>query len=159
MFLTKEKSMSKRKDPPGYPGDEAFRKKLGEVLRELRLQNGLSIDKMDAFIDALTEEDVHPPLPRALALMTKQLREAKKMSRVELSEASGVPLGLTTTRKRTQCHGDAGSTDCSGIGTVCRRVPGPSFRTRGSVASELTLILHTSCSHKSLKSGFSRRSI
>ena len=104
MFLTKEKFMSKKKDPPGYPGDEAFKKKLGEVLGELRVQKGLSIDEMNAFIDACTEEDVHPLLPRALALVARQLRESKKMSRVELSEASGVPLALINKIERAKAH-------------------------------------------------------
>jgi len=96
--------MSKKKDPPDYPGDEALKQKIGEALRELRLQKGLSLDEVDAFIDAVTEEDVNPLLPRALALVTRQSREAKKMSRVELSAASGVPLSLINKVERAKAH-------------------------------------------------------
>lgn len=39
-----------------------------------------------------TEEDRHPLLPRALSLVTRELREARKMSRGELNEVSGLPL-------------------------------------------------------------------
>ena len=96
--------MPKKKDPPGYQGDEAFRKKLGGTLHMLRLQKGLSIDEMDAFIDAVTQEDADPLLPRALAVVTRQLRESKKMSRVELSAASGVPLAVITKIERAKAH-------------------------------------------------------
>ena len=49
--------MSKKKDPPGYPGDEAIKQKFGEVMRELRLEKGLSIEEVDAFIDERMRED------------------------------------------------------------------------------------------------------
>lgn len=84
--------MSKKKDPHGYPGDEAIRKKFGEILRELRLKKGLSTEDVDAFIDQGIEQDSHPLLPRALASVTRELREDRKMSRAQLSDASGLSL-------------------------------------------------------------------
>jgi len=42
--------MSKKKEPPNYPGDEAIKQKFGEVMRELRLEKELSIEEVDAFI-------------------------------------------------------------------------------------------------------------
>jgi len=96
--------MSKKEGPPGYPGDEAIRKQLGEVLRELRLEKGLSIEEMDALIDEGIQEDTHPLLPRALSLVTRELREAKKMSRLQLSEASGLPLRLINSVERARAH-------------------------------------------------------
>jgi hypothetical protein len=40
--------MTKRKDPPGYPGDEAVKKQFGEALRKLRLEKSLSLEEVDA---------------------------------------------------------------------------------------------------------------
>ena len=96
--------MSKKKGPPGYPGDEAIRKKLGEVLRELRLEKGLSIEEMDALVDEGIQEDTHPLLPRALSLVTRELREARNMSRAQLSEASGLPLRLINQLERAKAN-------------------------------------------------------
>lgn len=96
--------MSKKKEPPDYPGDEAIKQKFGEVMRELRLEKGLSIEEVDAFIDERMQEDSHPLLPRALALVTRELRERKKMSRAQLSEVSGLPLRLINRLERAKAH-------------------------------------------------------
>ena len=96
--------MSKKKGPPGYPGDEAIRKKFGEVLCKLRLEKGLSIEEVDALIDEGIQEDTHPVLPRALSLVTRELREARKMSRLQLSEVSGLPLRLINKLERAKAH-------------------------------------------------------
>lgn len=77
---------------------------LGETLHELRLQKGLSLAETDAFIDERTLEDSHPLLPRALALVTRELREKKKMSRMDLSEACSLPLGLINKVERAKAH-------------------------------------------------------
>lgn len=86
--------MSKKKDPPGYPGDEVVKKRLGEILRELRLSKGMSLKEVDAFFTESTRQHSHALLPRALGIVTRRLREDRKMSRVQLSDASGVPLKL-----------------------------------------------------------------
>ena len=96
--------MSKKKDPPGYPGDEAIRKKFGEVMHELRTEKGLSIEEMDALVDEGIQEDAHPFLPRALSLVTRELREARNMSRAQLSEVSGLPLRLINQLERAKAH-------------------------------------------------------
>lgn len=96
--------MSKKKDPPGYPGDEAIRKKFGEIMRELRLKKGLSIEEVDALVDQGIEQDSHSHLPRALALVTRKLREARKMSRAQLSDASGLSLALINQIERAKAH-------------------------------------------------------
>ena len=96
--------MSKRKGPPGYPGDEAIRKKFGEVMRELRIEKGLSIEEVDALIDEGIQEDTHPCLSRALSLVTRELREVRKMSRMQLSEVSGLPLRLINKVERAKAH-------------------------------------------------------
>jgi DNA-binding Xre family transcriptional regulator len=96
--------MSKKKEPPDYPGDEAIKKRLGEVMRELRLEKRLSIEDLDAFIDKRMQEDTHPRLARAFSLVIRELRERKKMSRMELSEASGLPLRLINQIERAKAH-------------------------------------------------------
>src|SRR5215472_6875436 len=100
----RKEPMSKKKDPPGYPGDEAIRKRFGEVLHKLRLEKGLSIEEVDALVDKGIQEDTHPLLPRALSLVTRELREARKMSRAQLSEVSGLPLRLINEVERAKAH-------------------------------------------------------
>src|SRR5262249_32723202 len=96
--------MSKKKEPPGYPGDEAIKQKFGEVMRKLRLEKGLSIEQVDAFIDEGMQEDTQPFLPRALALVTRELREARNMSRAQLSDVSGLPLRVINKIERSKAH-------------------------------------------------------
>lgn len=96
--------MSKKKEPPNYPGDEAIKQKFGEVMRELRLEKGLSIEEVDAFIDERMREDAHPLLARAFSLVTRELRERKKMSRVQLSEVSGLALRLINQIEHAKAH-------------------------------------------------------
>lgn len=102
--MYERKPMSKKKGPPDYPGDDAIMKKFGELIRKLRLEKGLSIEQVDALIDEGMPEDTHPLLPRALSLVTRELREAKKMSRLQLSEASGLPLRLINRVERARAH-------------------------------------------------------
>ena len=40
--------MKKRNDPPGYPGDDAILKAVGDALREVRIEKGLSLEQADA---------------------------------------------------------------------------------------------------------------
>lgn len=92
--------MKKRKDPPGYPGDEAIRKAFGETLRELRLQKGWSLEEADAMLQDAFQEDPDPLLARALGLVVRQLREKQKMSRVQLSAASSLPVRFISNLER-----------------------------------------------------------
>jgi DNA-binding Xre family transcriptional regulator len=92
--------MSKMKDPPGYPGDEAILKGLGETVRNLRLKQGLSIERVNALVDEGIRQNAHPFLPRALAIVVRQLREDRNMSRAQLSNASGLPLNLINRLER-----------------------------------------------------------
>ena len=96
--------MSKEKGPPGYPGDEAIMQKFGELIRKLRREKGLSIEQVDALIDEGMREDTQPLLPRAFSLVVRELRESKKISRVQLSEASGLPLQLINKIERAKVH-------------------------------------------------------
>jgi transcriptional regulator with XRE-family HTH domain len=80
----------KKKDPPGYPGDEAVKKAIGEALREIRLEKGLSLEEANALFQKANQEDPGSMAPRALGMVVRQLREKQKMSRAQLSRASGL---------------------------------------------------------------------
>ena len=82
--------MKKRKDPPGYPGDELVKKTFGENIRKLRLEKGWSLERADALLQEALDTDPHPQLPRAFGIIVRQLREQLKMSRAELSDISGL---------------------------------------------------------------------
>lgn len=96
-----------KKDPPDYPGDEAIKKAFGEALRKLRLERGLSIEEADAILRAGIE---YPRLPRALGIVVRRLREQQKMSRTQLSAASGLPLRFLISVERGKAQ-DATLTD------------------------------------------------
>jgi transcriptional regulator with XRE-family HTH domain len=80
----------KKKDPPGYPGDEVVTKAVGEALRQIRLEKGLSLEEAEAIFRKANQEDPQSTVPRALGIVVRKLRERQKMSRVQLSRASGL---------------------------------------------------------------------
>lgn len=94
----------KKKDPPGYPGDEVIRKALGETLRELRIERGLSVEEFDAMLKAEMSKHSHPFLSRALGIVVRQLREQQKMSRAQLSAASGLSVRFISNLERGKAH-------------------------------------------------------
>jgi len=94
--------MPKRKEPVGYPGDEAVKKAFGEALRELRLQKGLSLEQADALLEEASQQNPYPRLYRALGIVVRQLREKQKMSRAELSSVSGLQKRFITALERGQ---------------------------------------------------------
>lgn len=90
----------KRKDPPDYPGDEAILKAFGEGLRAIRLARGLSEEEVEALAHEATRTHKTPQLPRALGLVVRQLREQSKLSRLDLSHASGLTVRFLTALER-----------------------------------------------------------
>ena len=94
--------MNKKKGPPGYPGDEAIERLIGEALEELRTQKELPVEAMQILRDEAEREKPHPFLARSLALVVRRLREAKKISREELSERSGLPLRFVNQLERAK---------------------------------------------------------
>ena len=92
--------MSKKKGPPGYPGDDAINKQFGEALRKLRLEKGLSLEEVDALIQQAQHHRPHPQWPRALGIVTRRLRDAKSLSRTQLSDTSGLPLRMINNVER-----------------------------------------------------------
>ncbi len=100
----------KKKDPPGYPGDEAVKKAVGEALREIRLEKGLSLEEANAMFQKANQEDPESIVPRALGIVVRQLREKQKMTRMQLSRASGLSVRFIGIVERGKAH-DATITD------------------------------------------------
>ena len=100
----------KKKDPPGYPGDEVVKKAVGDALREIRLERGLSLEEANALFQEANQEDPGSMVPRALGMVVRQLREKQKMSRAQLSRASGLSVRFIGRVERGQA-GNATITD------------------------------------------------
>ena len=92
--------MKKRKDPPGYPGDDAVLKAFGDALRDVRIEKGLSLEEADAAFQDAMKKDLYPRLPRALGIVVRQLREKLHMSRAQLSAASGLSARFLSSIER-----------------------------------------------------------
>jgi transcriptional regulator with XRE-family HTH domain len=92
--------MKRRKDPPGYPGDDAVLKAFGDALRDVRIERGLSLEEADAAFQDAIKNDLYPRLPRALGIVVRQLREKQNMSRVQLSDASGLSARFLSSLER-----------------------------------------------------------
>ena len=92
--------MKKRKDPPGYPGDEAILKAFGDALRDVRIEKGLSLEQADAVFQEAVKKDLYPRLPRALGIVVRELREKLNMSRLQLSDASGLSVRFLSSLER-----------------------------------------------------------
>ena len=98
-MCAKEK-MKKRKDPPGYPGDEAILKAFGDALRDVRIEKGLSLEQADAALQESLKQDLYPRLPRALGIVVRRLREKQNMSRAQLADASGLSVRFLSALER-----------------------------------------------------------
>lgn len=86
------KAVRARADAYRYPGDEVIYKAIGETLRKLRLESGMSIEQAEeAFREALAKTD-YSATYRALGLTVKEERERQSISRAELSRMSGLRL-------------------------------------------------------------------
>jgi cytoskeletal protein RodZ len=85
-----------------YPGDEVIYKAIGETLRELRLESGMSVEQAEkAYREAIIKTD-YKATYRALGLAVKQERERQSISRRELSCMSGLPFRELTLLERGQ---------------------------------------------------------
>jgi hypothetical protein len=93
----------KKKDPPGYPGDEAVNQAISEALREICLEKGLSLEETDALFQT-ADQDVRSMVPRALGIVVRQLREKQGMSRAQLGHASGLSVRFIGVVERGRAH-------------------------------------------------------
>ena len=107
--MSERPSMSK-KDPPGYPGDDAIKKAFGEAVRQIREEKGLSIEEAEALVKQSMGKVDLSRAARALGIVVRRLREEQKLSRAQLSSASGLTLRLIIKLERGKAH-DASLTD------------------------------------------------
>jgi len=83
-----------KKDPPGYPGDDAIKKAFGEAVRNIREEKGLSLEEAEASVkQSMGKVDVSRAA-RALGIVVKRLREQQKLTRAQLSSLSGLARRL-----------------------------------------------------------------
>lgn len=99
-----------KKDPPGYPGDDAIKKAFGEAVRQLREEKGLSLEEAEALVKQAKEKVDLSRAARALGIVVRRLREQQKLSRAQLSAASGLTLRLIINLERGKAL-DASLTD------------------------------------------------
>jgi transcriptional regulator with XRE-family HTH domain len=99
-----------KKDPPGYPGDEAIKQAFGEALRQVREEKGLSLEEAEAIFRREMEKSQPLHVARALGIVVKRLRKQQDLSRAQLSSASGLPLRFIIDVERGKAK-DASLTD------------------------------------------------
>ena len=99
-----------KKDPPGYPGDDAIKKAFGEAVRNIREEKGLSLEEAEASVkQSMGKVDVSRAA-RALGIVVKRLREQQKLTRAQLSSLSGLARRLIIKLERGKAP-DASLTD------------------------------------------------
>jgi hypothetical protein len=69
----------KKKDPPGYPGDDAINQAIREAHREICLEKGLSLEEADALFHTADQGGGRAMIPRALGIVVRRLREKQGM--------------------------------------------------------------------------------
>lgn len=89
-----------RKDPPGYPGDEAINKAFVENLRRVRIEKGLSLEQADALVAEAIQKDTPSNTPRAIGIVVRELREKRNITRCALARASGLSVRLVVLIER-----------------------------------------------------------
>jgi hypothetical protein len=82
--------MLKRKDPVGYPGDQAVNKAFAETIRSIRIEKRLSIEEADGLLVTAMRSKTPRNTMRAFGLVVRELREKQRMSRWALGRASGL---------------------------------------------------------------------
>ena len=102
--------MKRRKDPPGYPGDEAVLKAIGDALRAIRREKGLSLEEANGLFREAMRSDAYNLASPALGIVVRQLREKQKLSRAQLSDISGLSVRFISSVERGQAR-DATVTD------------------------------------------------
>ena len=116
-----------KKDPPGYPGDDAVKKAFGEAVRKIREERGLSLEEAEALVKQSKEKVDVARAARALGIVVKRLREQQKLTRAQLSSASGLALRLIINLERGRGH-DTSLTDIVRICYALNVVPADFIR-------------------------------
>ena len=111
--------MTKPKDPPGYPGSEAVNKAFVDNMRRIRLEKGLSVEQADALVAEAMRRDAPSNTPRAIALVVRELREKRKMSRWALSRASGLSVCFVVQVERGRANPSLADVARFSLGLEC----------------------------------------
>lgn len=83
--------MKKRKDPPGYPGDEYITRRFYEMIDELRKSAGMTREELQKAILAGREEGSQNSMRRAMGIRFRAVRERRSFSRIQLADLSNIP--------------------------------------------------------------------
>lgn len=83
--------MKKRKDPPGYPGNEYITRRFYEMIDELRESAGMTRQELQKAILAGREERSQNSMRRAMGIRFRAVRERRSFSRIQLADLSNIP--------------------------------------------------------------------
>jgi DNA-binding XRE family transcriptional regulator len=103
--------MSRRKNPAGYPGDEAVRRSFDFMVDLLCHEKGLTRDELERRMRR--QQFDRRWSRRALGLRIRAIRAARGLTRAELADQAGVPLRVLTIAER-------GGDSAIGLGEVIR---------------------------------------
>ena len=79
-------------DPFQYPGDDVLSRAVGEALKRVRLEAGLSIEEAEERLRVVMERLDYKRISRALGLAIKEAREKRQISRQDLGRNAGLSL-------------------------------------------------------------------
>ncbi len=85
--------MKRRKDPPGYPGDEYITRRFYEMIDELRESAGMTRQELQKAILAGREEGFQnsDAMRRAIGIRFRATRERRSLTRIQLADLSNIP--------------------------------------------------------------------
>ncbi len=85
--------MKKRKDPPGYPGDDRITQRYNDLKEMVREERGLSEAELEHMMRSTCEEAVrkYAPIRRAIGILFRAMREERRLTRLQLADHSNVP--------------------------------------------------------------------
>jgi len=84
--------MRRRKDPPGYPGDEYITRRLDEMQEELLESAGMIREELQEVFLVGLEKSVQDSaaMLRAMGIRLRAMREEQNLTRTELADLSNV---------------------------------------------------------------------
>jgi DNA-binding XRE family transcriptional regulator len=87
-----QKPWQKRKDPPGFPGDDHITQRYNEVKEMVREERGLCEAELDHMMRSVYEEAVrrYAPIRRAIGMLFRAMREERNLTRLQLADQSNV---------------------------------------------------------------------
>jgi DNA-binding transcriptional regulator YiaG len=92
--------MLRNKDPEGYVGDDAVTWATNEVIKRLRQESKLTDEEIAANMKKVGVDPTFRLLHRGFALRLRSIRENSGMSRMQLANASNLPVRLISAIER-----------------------------------------------------------